>query len=73
MTQVLALSSVQDPIITLSVGRASKDALKKAIPDYTWVEAHGEHATAWGPISAAKTARWLNEKTPVKTILSDVI
>ena len=73
MTQVLALSSVQDPIITLSVGRASKDALKKAIPDYTWAEAHGEHVTAWGPISVAKTARWLNEKTPVKTILSDVI
>ena len=47
------------------MGKATRDALKQAIPDYTWVQMVGDHFTACGPNAVSKIVRWLKEKTPV--------
>ena len=70
-TPVLHMNGRQDPIITKEMGRATANALRQFINDYTWVTYNGLHGDflIHNPLSLRKIVKWLDDKTTVNVRL----
>ena len=70
-TPVLHMNGRQDPTITTEMGKATANALRQFIHDYTWVTYNGFHGDflIHNPLSLRKIVKWLDDKTTVNVRL----
>jgi len=66
-TPLLHINGREDLIVPIHIGMATRDALKKAIPNYTWQTYAGGHLTCCvTPLRGIlKMRSWLKKYTPV--------